>query len=74
VQEIRRLLPAATVTLRIHKLAWKRDTQAPTLILCGVLVTSKVGPFTLRREYAAPLTGLLLDDSAVVETPVGGMR
>lgn len=54
VQEIRKSLPEATVTLRVHKLAWKHDGQAPTLTLCGVLVTSKAGPFTLRREYAVP--------------------
>jgi hypothetical protein len=47
------LLPDATVTLRVHKLAWKRDAQAPTLTLYGVLVASRVGPFTLRREYSA---------------------
>src|SRR3712207_8422940 len=29
VQEIRNVLPEATVTLRVHKLAWKRDAQAP---------------------------------------------
>jgi hypothetical protein len=52
VQEIGKLLPDATVTLRLHKLAWRRDTHAPTLTLRGVLVTSRVGPFTLRREYA----------------------
>ncbi len=54
VQDIRRSLPEATVTLRVHKLAWKRDAQAPTRTLCGVLVTAKFGPFTVRREYAAP--------------------
>lgn len=54
VQEIRRSLPEATVTLRVHKLAWKRDPQAPPLILYGVVVTYKVGPFTVRREYAVP--------------------
>jgi hypothetical protein len=54
LQESRRLLPDATVTLRVHKLAWKRDAQAPTLTLYGVLVTSRVGPFMLRREYVAP--------------------
>jgi hypothetical protein len=52
-QDVQKLLPEATVTLRMHKLAWKRDAQAPTLTLYGVLVTSRVGPFTLRREYAA---------------------
>jgi hypothetical protein len=52
VQDIRRLLPDATVTLRTHKLAWKHDSDAPTLTICGLVVTSRVGPFTLRREYA----------------------
>ncbi len=46
--------PRATVTLRVHKLVWRRDLQAPALTLFGVLVTRKVGPFTLRREYVAP--------------------
>lgn len=54
VQEIRKSLPEATVTLRVHKLAWKRDAQAPMLTLFGVLVTSQFGPLTVRREYAAP--------------------
>ena len=49
LQEIVKLLPDATVTLRSHKLAWRRDTHTPTLTLCGALVTSRVGPFTLRR-------------------------
>jgi hypothetical protein len=53
LQEIRRLLPDATVAIRVHRLAWKQDAQAPTLTLYGVLVTSRIGPFTLRREYAA---------------------
>jgi hypothetical protein len=55
VQDIRRLLPEATVALRMHKLAWKRDSEAPTLTVCGVLVTSRAGPLTLRREYAGSL-------------------
>jgi hypothetical protein len=54
VQEIQGALPDATVTLRVHKLAWKRDPQAPALLVFGVLLTRKVGPFILRREYAAP--------------------
>jgi hypothetical protein len=56
VQEIRALLPEAIVTLRIHKLAWKRDAQAPLLTVFGILVTSTMGPFTVRREYAAAST------------------
>lgn len=31
VQELRALVPDATVNLRVHTLAWKTDRQAPTL-------------------------------------------
>jgi hypothetical protein len=54
VQQLQRVFPDATVTLRQHRIAWKGDHQAPTLTLFGVIVTRKVGPFDLRREYAAP--------------------
>jgi hypothetical protein len=54
VQEFQTLLPEATVTLRMHRLAWKRDRQITLPAVFGVLVTQRVGPFTLRREYAAP--------------------
>ena len=54
VQEVRALMPEATVTLRSHKLGWKRGPQIAVAPLFGVLVTQRVGPFTLRREYAAP--------------------
>jgi len=57
VQEFQPLLPDATVTLRMHKLAWKRDMQIALPPVFGVLVTQRVGPFTLRREYAAPEAG-----------------
>jgi hypothetical protein len=53
VNEFHALVPDATVTLRIHKLAWKRDLQVALRPVFGVLVTQRVGPFTLRREYAA---------------------
>lgn len=52
VQGVRCLMPDATVTLRAHKLAWKRNTQIVLDPLFGVLVTQRVGPFTFRREYA----------------------
>jgi hypothetical protein len=52
-QELNALLPEAELTLRLHRLAWKQDPDAPTLTQFGVLVTWKVGPFTLRREYIA---------------------
>lgn len=51
VQRIQAAVPDATVTLREHKLTWKRDGKV-SLTLFGVLVTCKEGPFTLRREYA----------------------
>ena len=54
VNEVQRLMPEATVTLRVHKLAWKRDLQVALPTICGVLVTQRVGPFTLRREYSLP--------------------
>lgn len=53
VQEVRCLMPDATVTLRSHKLTWKRNVQVALEPLFGVLVTQRVGPFTVRREYAA---------------------
>ena len=53
VQQVKRLLPDATVVLRSHKLAWKRDPQVMLPPMFGVLVTQRVGPFTLRREYVA---------------------
>jgi hypothetical protein len=52
VQEVRRLLPDATVTLRAHKVAWKRDPKVALPPLFAVVVTRRVDPFTLRREYA----------------------
>lgn len=58
VQELQAALPEATIVLRVHRLTWKHDLQAPTLTINGVLVTRKVGPFTLRREYAAPGSAL----------------
>ena len=48
----RALLPDATVTLRMHKIAWKRDSRIVLPPVFGVLVTQRVKPFTLRREYA----------------------
>ena len=52
MQEVQALLPVATVTLRVHKLVTVSDRRAPALTVHGILVTQKVGPFTLRREYA----------------------
>lgn len=74
VQGLRAAFPDATVTLRVHRVAWRQDPQAPTLTVYGVLVTRKVGPFTLRREYAAPGTDVeqreVLNDVAVAEQAI----
>lgn len=54
MHELQAAKPDASVILRVHRLSWRSDPQAPSLTLFGVLVTCKVGPFTLRREYVAP--------------------
>jgi hypothetical protein len=54
VHELQTAKPEATVTLRVHRLSWRRDPAAPSLTVFGVLMTCKVGPFTVRREYLAP--------------------
>jgi hypothetical protein len=54
VQELQQVFPDATVVLREHRISWKADVNAPSLTMYGVIVTRKVGPFDLRREYAAP--------------------
>ena len=47
-------LPGAEVILRAHKVGLKGHPNGPTLMAFGVRVTRKVGPFVLKREYAAP--------------------
>jgi len=54
VQKLQQVFPDATVALREHRISWKADVNAPSLTMYGVIVTRKVGPFDLRREYAAP--------------------
>jgi hypothetical protein len=53
-RELEQLLPDATFTLRLHRLAWTKDPEAPTLTQFTVLVTQRLVSFTLRREYLAP--------------------
>jgi hypothetical protein len=53
VQDLQRSLPEAAVTLRVHKVTWKRDPKVALDPIFGILVTQRVGPFTLRREYLA---------------------
>ncbi len=54
VKALQSEMPDATVTLRVHRLMWKRVPQAPSLTIASVLVTRKLGPLTLRREYLTP--------------------
>ena len=54
VQHIRTVIDGATVQLRERILAWTRDRQAPKLTLITVLVITKVGPMTVRREFHVP--------------------
>jgi hypothetical protein len=52
VRELQDTMPDAEVVLRQHRLSWRRESALPSLTVYGVLVTRKVGPFTLRREFA----------------------
>ena len=52
VGAIRDLVPDATAVLRIHHVCWKKDRTITVGPFFGVLVTQRVGPFTLRREFA----------------------
>lgn len=53
VQEVRVLIPDATVTLRVHNISWKADPRVALPPIFGVLVTQRIEPFTFRREYVA---------------------
>lgn len=53
IQAIQRAIPDAAVVLRAHKIVWRREPSSPPLTLFGILVTKRLGPFTLRREYNA---------------------
>jgi hypothetical protein len=54
VNEIRNLIPGAQVQLRERSLAWTRDAEAPKVRLVSALVTTRVGPVLLRREFHVP--------------------
>ncbi len=54
MQQLKSRLPDADVTLREHRLSWRGDATLPSLSLFGVLVTRRVGPFVVRREFAVP--------------------
>ena len=56
VKEFQALFPQATIVVRVHKVTWKHDSQVGLPPAVGILVTQRVGPFTLRRELAAPIS------------------
>jgi len=53
-QKSQHAVPDASVTLRVHKLAWKQDRTVSLPPIAALLVTTRLGPFLLRREYAMP--------------------
>jgi hypothetical protein len=54
VELIKEILPDAEIVVRSHAVGWKGDPKLPALTAFGVRVTRKIGPFILKREYAAP--------------------
>jgi hypothetical protein len=48
------IVPDAEIVVRSHMVSWKKDPNVPGLAAFGVRVTRKIGPFILKREYAAP--------------------
>ena len=52
-QAIQRTLPNATVTVRFHRLLWRKNLNAPTVSRYGIIAVQTLGPLTLRREYEA---------------------
>jgi hypothetical protein len=54
VDLIKGIVPDAEIVVRSHVIGWKKDPNVPPLIAFGVRVTRNIGPFILKREYAAP--------------------
>ncbi len=54
MHQLQRIVPHAALTLRAHRLGWKRAPTAPTLTVFGLRVKLTIGPFVVVREYAAP--------------------
>jgi hypothetical protein len=51
---IKGIVPDAEIVVRSHAVAWKKDPNVPARTAFGVRVTRKIGPFIVKREYAAP--------------------
>jgi hypothetical protein len=54
LQDMQAAVPDAVVTLHVRDFIWKRDPKSPKLRHFTMLVTTKVGPVSLRREYLGP--------------------
>jgi hypothetical protein len=54
LQEIQAAIPHATVNLHIRELIWRRDPGVPRLTRVTIVVTQRIGPVMLRREYLIP--------------------
>jgi hypothetical protein len=54
LQQLGAAVPGAEVILRAHKVGLKEHPNGPALMAFSVRLTRKVGPFVLKREYAAP--------------------
>ncbi len=54
LRHLQTVLPDATVTLREHRLSWRREPALPAVTVRGALVSRSLGPFVFRREFAVP--------------------
>ncbi|MEO7275279.1 MAG: hypothetical protein ABIX28_01970 [Vicinamibacterales bacterium] len=54
VRHLQTVLPDATVTLREHRLSWRREPALPALTVRGALASRQLGPFVFRRKFAVP--------------------
>src|SRR5207244_11200240 len=53
LQATRAAVPDAYVALHLREFVWRRDPGVPRLTRLTLVVTKKVGPLLLRREYLA---------------------
>src|SRR5262249_27106214 len=51
MQQVRAAIPTANMQLRERELAWTREPRAPRHRTITLLVTTKVGSLTVRREF-----------------------
>jgi hypothetical protein len=54
LHDIRRRIPGAEATIRSHSVASRQAPNGPSIVLHSLLVTLRIGPLLLRREYALP--------------------